>query len=304
VTENVKIIYVDFNTGEYIKRSIKSFLKYFEPASIGIIIVNNGSEITEYYDDARLDLKVVYSPENLGFGAANNLAAETLDSNYICFLNPDSLFVENFISPILDFMNKTSDIGACGPMLLDESLSYQPSSGFKVGLFYEFLEAFFLINFVRKYHYRLFYKHKSTPVKVAWLSGACMIIRREVFKNIGGFNEEFFLNYEDIDLCRRLEDAGYRNYFFPHLKNVHKGLASQSGNYEKLVLSRYMSRLIFARNHYGVLTRVLVRFFHIAGLILRVMLLFFHRNNIENQQRFWGYKKALEFYVSSFNRNK
>ena len=106
-------------------------------------------------------------------------------------------------------------------MLLNNDFSYQCSTGFPMGIFYEFLEAGFLISLVRKAAYILSYKNLSHPVKTGWVSAACMLIKKDFFNRIGKFDESYFMNYEDIDLCKRASDKGYEIYYFPNLRCIH-----------------------------------------------------------------------------------
>ena len=292
------LIIVNFNSSNYLNNCINSLKKTLKNIKYKILIIDNHSNgsdvknITKQYSD--LDLREL--PENLGFGKANNLGVKLANAEYIALLNPDTIVIEDFISPLIEFIEKNENAGACAPMLLYEDMSYQSSTGPTMGIWFEFLEAFYLINTYRKIAKRKYLKNNSEPIEVGWVSGACMIVKRSVFESVGGFTEDYFLNYEDIDLCRKIEDAGYKNFYFPFLECIHLDHKSFDKNYELLVLSRYQSKIIYASIHYSAFTRVLSIIINIIGLVLRILSVnFLYRGN-ERTSRFSGYYKALQLY--------
>lgn len=102
-----------------------------------------------------------------------------------------------------------------------------------------------------------------------------MMVKKDFYDRMGGFDECYFMNYEDIDLCQKACDIGYRIYYLPNLKCIHIGLASQRSDYEKMVFSRYESRLIYAENHYSIIKRFIIRIIHISGLLTRIIFYLF-----------------------------
>lgn len=295
---DVSFIIINYNCYDYVKRLIES-IKSFYTDDVDIIIVDNNSierEI-EKISEINRKIKLFLLKENIGFSRANNFAAGKCDTRYLVFINPDVLFIEECIGSIISFIDNNENTGACAPMLLNEDMTVQNSSGFRMGLFYEFLEAFFLINLIRKiYRLKLKIKVSNLPVKTAWISGAFLVIKKETFESVNGFDNNFFLNYEDIDLCRRLMDKGYTNYYFPDLKCIHYSNQSFKQDCEKLVTSRYKSRRLFAKKYYNIVIRSLVWFLHVSGLGFRLATVFFFYKYPENRQRYLGYKKSLKLY--------
>jgi len=296
---SVSIILVNYNTSEEIDNCLTSIFKLSFTFNIEIIVLDNNSPdrsietlIPKYHG-----VKFILLKDNYGFSAANNTGISNSQSDYVLFVNPDVVFIEDCITPILDFFKSDTKAGICGPMLLNSDFSYQCSSGFRMGIFYEFLEASFLISLVRKAAYIFRYKNLSHQIKTGWVSAACMLVKKDFLNSMGGFDESYFMNYEDIDLCKKAYDNRYGVYYFPYLKCIHKGLASQSKDFEKLVFNRYKSRLIYAGNHYSVIKRFIVRVIHIAGLLTRISILFVFKINPEMEQRFRGYVNSLKLYL-------
>jgi hypothetical protein len=292
------IIFISFNSSEEILICIDSLKKLQLNFNYKILVIENG-DISNWESsrDKYSYLTVINPKSNIGFSKANNLAVSQSSTNYILFLNPDTLITEDFITPILSFYESEYNLGACGPALFNNTEKIQNSVGFRMGFMFELLESFYLIKFIRKLEYKFKFKYKNKPVRVTWISAACLIIEKEKFEQIGGFDEDYFLNYEDIDMCQNLENAGYKNYYFPYLKCIHIGLTSQGKDYESLIVNRYKSRLIFARKHYGVIVRFSVRIIHLIGLLMRIMVLLIYHSDEVHNQRFSGYKKVLFMYL-------
>jgi GT2 family glycosyltransferase len=226
------------------------------------------------------------------------MPSQSICGGLLAFVNPDIYINDSIFTEIIRAAYANPGAGAFGPMLLSSDNSYQSSTGFKMGFWYEFLEAFMLIKVYRMldYFFRI-RKRNLEPITVNWVSGAFMVIKKEIFECLNGFDENFFLNYEDIDLCTRINEKGYTNYYLPYIKCFHSGLSSQGKDYEKLVINRYESRLVFAQKHYGLFLRTIVRVFHILGLVFRILILMFVSNTKENKQRSKGYRKSLSLYL-------
>lgn len=296
----VTIIFVNFNSKELISNSVSSLKEYGISKVSEMIVVENSSPSTSkisFKDSA--EFRLLTPRYNLGFAKANNLAAKQSDSEYLCFLNPDTLVKEDFFTPIINFMNSHPKAGACAPALEYDDGSYQSSAGDTMGLWYEFLEATMLINLSRKSLCRRIQTAEASgaPLEVGWVSGACMIIRRDVFESVDGFTEAYFLNYEDIDMCKKLEEAGYQNYIFPGLKCTHLDHKSFESNFELLVYTRYESRLIYSSLHYSAVKRLLARLIHLGGLLLRIVLVNFQYHGKERSGRRTGYLRSLKLYL-------
>ncbi len=299
---DLSIIIVNYNVPDEVNECLKSIYKVHKNINIEVILVDNNSTDKSIYDAVKdyYKINLIALDENVGFGRANNKGVENANGNYILFLNPDTILIQDFITPIIDFIEKNSTIGACAPMLVYPDSSYQTSTGFRMGLFYEFLEAFMLIGIYRKIMQSLYLKkmHDIKPVNAGWVSGACLIIKKSVFEKVGGFTEDYFLNYEDIDLCRKLELAGFSNYYFPYLKCIHSDHKSFDKNFSLLVYSRYKSRLVYAKHHYNYVIASLVRLIHIAGILSRLLFVNLLYSGYERKSSWYGYECSLKLYVT------
>lgn len=297
---NLSIIIVNYNSTSDLKNSINSIYKNIFNLNYEIIVVDNNSpeRDIEQLPAQFPDVHFLFEKENLGFSKANNLAFKYSKYENVLFLNPDTIFIEDCITPLINFISKNKDTGACGVKLLNKDRSFQFSFGKKLGFIYETAEALMLIGFYRKLFYNSIsrqFKLKEA-VKVEWLSGAFLLMRKGVFESVGGFSSDFFLNYEDIDLCSQIVRKGYSNYYFPNISCIHLDSKSQKKNYERFVFNRYKSRLIFAKKHYNFFTRFIVKTVHLIGLIFRILTVNFLYKDDERKQRRSGYIKSFFSY--------
>lgn len=300
----VTIVIVNYNTPEEVRLCIESIFRLIKDIQFEIIIVDNNSSDRgiELLKDCYPLVKFELLNENVGYSKANNYAVKFSQYEFVLFLNPDTVLIENFLSPFLEFVNSKQNIGACGPMLVYKDLSFQNSWGYKLGMIYETAEAFLFINFYRKLLKKLNSRNylNKIPFEVNWMSGACLFMKKDLFEKVNGFNEDFFLNYEDIDLCKRVTDLGYKNYYFPELKCIHLDQTTQKKDYEKFTYSRYVSRLIYSKHNYNFLKAFFIRVVHIWGILLRIFTVNILYKGPEKVQRKAGYIKAMKLYLGLY----
>jgi N-acetylglucosaminyl-diphospho-decaprenol L-rhamnosyltransferase len=308
---DISVLIVYYSDLVLLQKCVNSISQFMSMLTKEIIIVNNSGNTLELnpgvLNSEKTDILFTNTGGNIGFSKANNLASLGSNSEFLLILNPDTELIEDCASPIIEFMRLNPDAGICAPMLLNSDLSYQNSSGLTLNLFYEFLEAFMLIRAYRKIQSVFLIKKAGTnlPVRTGWVSGAFMVIRKSCFDNIKGFDEDFFMNYEDIDLCCRLKESGFGIYYFPYLKCIHHGMKSQEKDFESYVLRRYESKLVYMKKHYNIFLQKLIWLVHISGLMLRIVLLQLNQTSCEKIQRLSGYKKsmAMMFGLRRISRN-
>lgn len=300
VLKEITFIIVNYNSSEYLRKCISSIVDIYS-SEVSIIIVNNSPEDSTLRYFLKQFSQAIYieNAQNIGFGAANNLASEIVESEFICLLNPDTILLEDIVNPILEFMDSRTQIGACSPMLLFENGEYQSSTGFRFGVCFEIAESTFLMELYRYFWKKKYLKYNNTklPFKVAWVSAACLIVRTSDFREVNGFSSEFFLNYEDIELCKKLEDYGKSNYYFPYLNCLHYANKSFGDNYELLVYSRYLSKFNYSQKYYNKLQKSITYTISIMGLAFRIVISSILKNSI-SKSRIVGYKKALKLYLN------
>lgn len=186
---------------------------------IEIIVVDNASSDGSYnmVKDDFPGVQCIQNKENVGFGRANNQAASVAKGDYILVLNPDTMVAETTLSKMLDFCKKQPSFGAAGVQFIDGAGNFLPESkrnfpGLKIA-------GAKLLGYSKYYYASHIDKGRVDMVDI--LTGAFMFIKREVYLKVGGFDEDFFMYGEDIDLSYRITQAGYTNHYVGGIKVLH-----------------------------------------------------------------------------------
>ena len=241
-SKELTIISVSYNAFEYTDKWIASILEHPTHCSFEIIIVDNGSS-KETLDKIKkiiisvgkkLDLKLITCSTNLGFAKANNIAFSNSNGKFILFMNNDTLLAKDSIDKLLAILNLDKSIGIAGPKLLNQDLTFQPQC--KRGIptiwnsFCYILKLYILFpKSIIFGQYLQTYIDENEIADVPAISGACMMIRRDIFRLAGGFDERYFMYFEDIDLCMRVKEIGFRVVYYPKSEIIHYKSRSSSG---------------------------------------------------------------------------
>ncbi|MDR3713436.1 MAG: glycosyltransferase family 2 protein [Puia sp.] len=233
----LSVIIVNYNVKYFLEQCLhaveKALLQYPGPA--GILVVDNASQdgSLEYLAPKFPSVRFIASPENTGFARANNLGLAASQGEYVLFLNPDTILAEDSLAVGVAFLSETPAAGAIGLRMIDGSGAFLKESrrGFPSpwasfcklsGLTTLFPDS----RFFAGYYLGGTDATKNGPAPI--LSGACMLVRRQVLEHTGGFDERFFMYAEDIDLSHRIRLAGYANYYVASTTIIHfKGESTQ-----------------------------------------------------------------------------
>ena len=242
---DVSIIIVNYNTSVLIKNLLKTIEEKTEGVSYEVIVVDNNP--TEQF---AIDLKdylekIIYIPlkENVGFGRANNEGLRVATGRNIFFLNPDTLLLNNSIKLLSDFLDAHAEVGVCGGNLFDAELnpthSYQmtlPSLSWVLNLFLG-RYAWFRLLYGKSFTFNYSNKNKE----VAYITGADMMVKRMVLEQVGPFNPDFFMYYEETELSYRVHKEGYKIINLPEVKIMHlegKSIQTNFAKQQMLLTSR------------------------------------------------------------------
>jgi GT2 family glycosyltransferase len=273
----LSIIIINYNSRSLIEQCFASIDKAIVGLNTEIIVVDNNSTdgSKEYLPSKFPGIRFILNNQNTGFGKACNQAFKASTGNYVLFLNPDTILSETCLTDCISFLKTHTDAGAVGVRMLDERGKFLKES--KRGLptpsvsFYKLfgLTAIFPRSktFARYYQGHL-PENENNPVEV--LSGAFIMIKREVFEKVNGFDETFFMYGEDIDLSLRITQLGYKNYYLGKISVIHLKGGSTTYNY-KYVRDFYGAMNLFVRKHYGSKPAP-YRMFLYTGIGLRKML--------------------------------
>lgn len=253
----LSIIIVNYNVKYFLYQCLKSIRASQCSFDYEVIVVDNHSRdhSHEFIPQQFPSVKYLYLPENLGFSKANNVGLKEAQGEYILFLNPDTLIAEDTLAICVDFMDQHPEAGALGVKMIDASGQYLPES--KRGLptpetaFYKVTGLSSLFPGSKKINrYHLGYLDKNELNEVEILSGAFMMVRKNILNQTGGFDENYFMYGEDIDLSYRIRLLGYKNYYLPYTTILHYKGESTKKDTLKYVLTFYQAMAIFARTHF------------------------------------------------------
>jgi GT2 family glycosyltransferase len=206
---------------------------------------------------------LVRSTTNLGFAAANNVAFARATGRYVVLLNSDAFLTPGTLGGVVAAMDADARGGLAGVRLVGRDGSWQPSGRLFPSLLNDFLALSGLsVRFARSPFFGRMdrtWADPSQPAMVDWVPGAFSIIRGSVLEQVGPFDEQFFLYYEEVDLCRRIKRAGYTVWYWPQFSVVHLGgessktvkRLSMSSAGAQLTLWRMRSALLYHRKHGG-----------------------------------------------------
>lgn len=227
-------------------------------------------------------LRVVERSTNEGFAAGVNLGAKLTRAPFLLLLNPDCVVTADAIASLIEYASRHPDAGVTGPRIVNADGSVQGSARRFPGLTTAFAGR---SSWLTKRFPRNPLSRRNLPAleangqarDVDWVSGACMLVRREAFEQVGGMDERFFLYWEDADLCRRLLQKGWRTTYFPGATVVHAGGRSSIHAYRESLEAFHASAFFLFRKHARGPARLFSPLVYI-GLQLRLKaLLFLHR---------------------------
>jgi GT2 family glycosyltransferase len=214
---DISIIVASYRSERYLKNGLASvYDKIASQASCEIIVVNNDAheslaEIRSLFPD----VKIIDHKKNIGFGAANNLGAKMARGRYLFFLNPDSEIISDNIGQVLDEFESNEDIGAIGSQLINYNGKIQEwSAGFEASL------PDLIRNNLGRPRSRKIWRSRE-KIAADWIAGTAMMVKKELFKSVGAFDNSFFMYFEDMDLCKRIRIHGKRIIYFPGFKIKH-----------------------------------------------------------------------------------
>lgn len=248
----LSVVIVSWNTRDLLGRCLLSLQQSSAALSSQVVVVDNGSsdDTVEMVRAEFPRVELLINRRNLGFGVANNLAFSVARGRYVLLLNPDTELHAGAIETLLDFMERHPDVGVAGTTLLNPDGSLQPSCR----PFYSFFGSLKRNRLVERVTDRwkiADVQRTNQPADVEWMIGACLLIRRTVLQEVGGFDPDFFVYAEEIDLQYRIRQMGWRIAYVPSSGVLHHGGQSARQSPLAASLHDYRGRWLFVRKHYS-----------------------------------------------------
>ncbi len=266
----ITIITINYNQSQLIEAFLSSLNDFFpyENFRLEVIIVDNASKtedvlnLENIIDEATIDVTLKKSLLNLGFGGGNMFGAQFATGDYLAFVNSDIVFLEDNFTPLVNFLNNTPNAAVCTPQQLNRDEN--PTSGFdyfqgiRKELFGRSLSELFLSKETIK---RNDYPYQKN-FQADFIQGCFMFFDAKRFGEVGGFDTNIFLYFEEMDICYRLRKRGYTSHMVPNSKFLHLHGASTSKSIhirKELLLSRlYIYRKNYSFAKYKVLQTIIV----------------------------------------------
>lgn len=253
----LSVVIVAHNSRPYLSACLRSLYEQNDPVPIEVILVDNDSRDggAEAAQEEFPQIALVTAPRNLGFAAGANLGIRQAKGTYVLLLNPDTVVASGALRRMVKFMETTPDAGVVGPKLLNPDGSLQLSCRAFPGRWmvfahrYAVLTRLFPKNPATRHYLLTDWDHASVR-PVDWVSGAGLMMRRGILERVGLLDERFFLFNEDVDLCKRVWDAGWKVYYVPEAVVFHHIGISHRRDTVPLILARHRSMLHYHHKHY------------------------------------------------------
>lgn len=262
---DISIIIVNYNTRELLENCLESVFRHTSGISFEIILVDNASTdgsvvmVRQQFPSVR----VIALEQNIGFGNANNRGVVDASGEYLFFLNSDTLLQDNSVAVLWNFLQENPGCGIAGGNLVN--FDGKPIHSYSIVFPGPYAD---LTRFFRSFHKVVYgksweYNHTGKPLSVAYVTGADLMIRRDLFQETGGFDPDFFMYYEETELSVRIKKRGYTIYSVPEAVILHKkggSLHFAQDTRETIHTSKYL----YLKKVYGV------RAVHIAHICFRL----------------------------------
>lgn len=252
---DISIIIVNYNTKKLLEKLLTSLLIQAVDLKLEIFVVDNGStdRSAEMVESDFPYVRLIRNSQNLGFAKANNQAIRQCQGRYILLLNSDAELLDDTLYLMIEFMDTHKDAGIIGPRLLNPDGSIQFSCHNVPALFRTFIEMSFINRIVPLDVGDMLYRFGYDRIReVGYVSGACLMVRREIIEEVGLLDERFFMYAEEADWCIRVKKAGFKIYFIPQARVIHS-LRGSIKNCDLLDISRekLKSSYLLFEKHYG-----------------------------------------------------
>lgn len=267
---DLSIIIVNWNVKDILKKCLISIFEKSKEISFEVIVVDNDSkdgspEMLLELKEKWPNLRLILNDFNAGFAKANNQGAKNAEGRYLLFMNPDMEFVDNSAGKLIKFMGEKQDIGACTAGLFypdgqrQNNIKRDPTFWSQ---FFILLKVHHFLTFlpvIKNYLAKDFDYQKEQEAEQ--IMGAFVFIRRELFNEIGGWDEDYWLWWEDVDLCKKIRKAQKTIYYTPITRVIHyegKSFSQKPSLYKQKRFNKGM--LIYFKKHHN--------FFSYSGLLI------------------------------------
>ena len=220
--KNVCIVIINWNGLNWLKKTLPIVNKYSKQTKIIVIDNNSIDKSKDYIKSKFKNIDIIELEKNYGYAGGYNKALKKIKTKYVLLLNNDVIVSKNWINPLLKFLEKNTDFAVVQPKILDLNKKTHFEYSGAAGGFIDY----FGIPFCRGRIGNIIEKDNgqyNSSSAIFWASGACFLINRQTFLKIGGFDQQFYMHHEEIDLCWRIQGIGKKIGYCPDSKVFHHG---------------------------------------------------------------------------------
>lgn len=286
---DLSIIIVSYNTKKLLKDCIASIEESTNNINYRVVVVDNASsdgsaELVKRLEKRNSRIELITNNENNGFGKANNQGIKKVKAKYYLLLNSDTVIKGTILKEMISWLDKHEKVAVVSCALKDTGGRLQGNGGYFPYLTKVFSWMFFiedipvLDKFIKPFHPRnpqsQFLKSDGLykqATKFDWVTGAYFLIRKEVIKEIGLMDEDYFMYVEEVDWCYRISKLGWEIWYLPKWSILHLGGASSTAEFP--ILSEYKGLKTFYKKHMPAWKYPILRLFLKMGALLRLIIL-------------------------------
>lgn len=277
---SVGVSIVSYNTKDLLRTCLLQ-LKRQTFKNINVWVLDNNSQdgSVEMVRKDFAEVKLIQSSENLGFAKGHNIILRQIKDEYALVLNPDTNFSENIIEEMINFMEKYSfcEVASC-KLVGNDGVLHSNGGNFPIGSSFinwlYHIKPLFTFGLSQPNFHRLDKKYYEKEHEVDWVSGTFMMIRSDVFKKVGFFDENYFMYFEDVDFCYRVKQAKLKIMLNPKVAVKHIGGASSKNPRFAQWKGEFQGLIRFYNKNFGMIIGLTARIFVYVAIILRVMAFF------------------------------
>lgn len=297
---DLSISIVNTNNCALLRDCLRSIIENTHRITYEIIVIDNAST------DGSLDMMkkefpsviIICNSERNGYGYSHNKGIEASSGEYVLIFNEDMLLTDNALDNYVDTIKNEHNVGVLGCKLLNPDGTLQHSCFNFMSVKHEYYQAIFPRNIVlpdSKFREKHYYWDHNENKDVDVVMGCCMLIPKSIFKEIGNFDTRFFVYAEEVDLCKRIKNSGYRIVFTPNACIIHYGGQTSKTMSIKMYLVMIESKFKYFEKHHGYMSLMAVKLSTAINASVRIigwtLFLIFRKNNTEeskqNVKRYW-----------------
>ena len=290
----ISVLIVIYNPDDELHHCIKRLINISADVPLEIIVVDNHStnEVAQVLPQHFPQIKVIRSNKNLGFGGGNNLAFAHSSGDYVMCVNPDLMLTQEALRALLEAIQDNPQVGVVGPRTYDsrsELIDTARADYTLMRICVKYLGISLLIPSLLYGPYRRKMRTETAAFETDWLQGSCLLMRRQTFETLNGFDDDFFLYMEDTDLCYRIRQSGLKVLYVPQAVVEHIGGTTTSRYHTLRVHSFHHSPILYQRKRGNIFGVIVLKFVFMielcAKIVIRTVLNLIRYNQDRSQRR-------------------